>query len=172
MQISPALVSEYFGARGAPETKTLGVLGGITPKVLSRHEKAYAAKVPGKPLMALNRGRPIGFYTFTGLLLTDEALAFKTVRDFAFSSIWWFKGRKEVMPLREVRSFQIGRHDRCLGTNYIGHQLLVNGEVMGLVRMGGGITFDEKPLRAINGFAQFLFEKGVADAAPKEYAWQ
>ena len=171
MKIDQKLVSEFFGARGASETKNLGVIGGITPKMLARHRKEYAADVKGTPLLVLNHGKPLGFF-FTGFFLTDEALAFRTVKDSFLASVWPFKRRVGIMPLAEVRSFQIGRHDRCYGTNYVGHQLLVNGEVVGLVRMGSGVIYDDKALQAINGFAQYLFDKGIADAPPREFAWQ
>ena len=37
----------------------------------------------------------------------------------------------------------IGKTDHCYGSSYEGHQLLINGKVVGLIRMGGGMGADE-----------------------------
>ena len=55
------------------------------------------------------------------------------------------KGPKGFMNFENLKSIQIGKHDRCYGTSYNGHNLVINGEEYGLIRMSKAIGFD-KPL--------------------------
>lgn len=171
MRLTADHVAAYFGSQGVQGTKALATLGQIEPKMLATHRKNYPDMPGGTPLLAFNRGAMFSM-PFTGFLITDQQIGFKTLKDGVLTSVTRAKGRVEVMPLCDVRSFQIGDHDHCLGTAYVGHQLLINGENMGLVRAGTGVVYDDKAIAGVNGFAQFLFEKGVVDSAPKTFAWQ
>jgi hypothetical protein len=59
-----------------------------------------------------------------------------------------------------------------LGTTYVGHDLLVNKQALGLVCTGFKQTYDDKALKYINDLSMFLFEKGYLKDAPGEYLWQ
>ena len=52
--------------------------------------------------------------------------------------------------LAELTQAAIGEHDHCFGSAYMGHQLLINGKVVGLLRMGGGLEYDERAIEYLN----------------------
>ena len=57
---------------------------------------------------------------------------------------------KGEIPLKQIHNIAIGRHDACIGTAYVGHQLLINGKNMGLLRMGGSVEFNEKAINELS----------------------
>lgn len=62
--------------------------------------------------------------------------------DTFLSSLTLNRSRK-IIPLNEINTISIGEHDHCYGTSYEGHQLIINGKVVGLIRMGTSIEYDE-----------------------------
>ena len=74
---------------------------------------------------------------------------YKCTKDSFLSGLIAFSS-KGTLPLDQVQSIAIGNHDACFGTAYVGHQLVINNEVMGLLRMGGGIEFDNKAISQLN----------------------
>ena len=76
------------------------------------------------------------------------------------------------LNLESIDSFQIGEHDSCFGSTYVGHDLVVNEKPLGLVRLGFGLMYDEEALVYINELSKFLFENGFLKSTPKEYKWQ
>ena len=95
----------------------------------------------------------MGGYGWTGILITDKNIYYRLLKDAFWSSVIAIPNKGRI-AMGQVFSMQIGNHDGCLGTAYIGHQLLVNGKVLGLLRMGGAIEFDEKLIDILRG----LFE--------------
>ena len=132
-------------------------LSPIPQDVLERHQKRLGIQLqPDEtPLLAVNRKiiGTVGGYGWTGILLTDKRLYYRLLKD-AFYSSFIALNNKGSIPVEQLSSLQIGNHDRCYGTAYMGHQLLANGKVLGLLRMGGAIEFDEKLIDILRG----LFE--------------
>ena len=64
-----------------------------------------------------------------------------------------------MIPLSEIESMAIGDHDICFGSAYTGHKLLVNGQVKGLLRMGGGMEYDETLIDELTQIFNALTEK-------------
>ncbi len=81
-------------------------------------------------------------YFRTGICITDKAVYCRLQADSLFSTLTINRSKK-VIPLTEIASMSIGETDHCYGTSYEGHQLLVNGKVVGLIRMGNGMGADE-----------------------------
>ena len=113
-------------------------LSPLPQDVLERHEKIIGT---------------VGGYGWTGILLTDKRLYYRLLKDVFWSSVISIP-QKGSISMEQVSSLQIGNHDACYGRAYIGHQLLANGKVLGLLRMGGAIEFDEKLIDILRG----LFE--------------
>jgi hypothetical protein len=86
-----------------------------------------------------------GGYGWTGLMITDKTLYYKCTKDSFLSGLVALSS-KGIIPLEQVHTIAIGHHDTCFGTAYVGHQLVINNEIMGLLRMGGGIEFDDKAI--------------------------
>lgn len=132
-------------------------LSPIPSDVIELHEKRLGIQLqPDEtPLLAVNKKiiGTVGGYGWTGILLTDKNLYYRLLKDSEFSSIIPINNKGSI-PVEQLSSLQIGNHDTCRGKAYIGHQLLVNGNVLGLLRMGGGLLFDDKLMDILSG----LFE--------------
>lgn len=122
-------------------------LSPLPQDVLERHEKRLGIKLQPdeKPLLAVNKKiiGTVGGYGWTGILLTDKNLYYRLLKDAFYSSVIAIPNKGSI-AMGQLFSLQVGNHDGCLGTAYIGHQLLANGKVLGLLRMGGDIVFDDK----------------------------
>lgn len=148
-------ISEAFLKSHQQKSKNVYLLDAITPDVLAIHAKNSGPIGSGeRPLLAVNKKIPgtIGGYGWSGLLITDKNLYYKCVKDNFFSSLIVLTN-KGILPLEQIKSLAIGRHDACLGTAYIGHQLVINGKVVGLLRMDGGMLLDEKAINEL----QYIF---------------
>lgn len=132
-------------------------LSPIPSDVIELHQKRLGIQLqPDEtPLLAVNKKiiGTVGGYGWTGILLTDKNLYYRLLKDSEFSSIIPINNKGSI-PVEQLSSLQIGNHDTCRGKAYIGHQLLVNGNVLGLLRMGGGLLFDDKLMDILSG----LFE--------------
>jgi hypothetical protein len=67
------------------------------------------------------------------------------------------QGDHGFLNYQDLHSMHIADRDRCYGTNYYGHNLILNKEYSGLVRMSNGMTYDEPAIR----FCNQLFSKLV-----------
>ncbi len=132
-------------------------LSPIPSDVIELHQKRLGIQLQPdeKPLLAVNKKiiGTVGGYGWTGILLTDKRLYYRLLKDSEFSSLIPINNKGGI-PVEQLSSLQIGNHDTCRGKAYIGHQLLVNGNVLGLLRMGGGLLFDDKLMDILSG----LFE--------------
>ncbi len=114
--------------------------GSIPEKILKNHTTKYApVKSDEKILFMVNKKTGFGF---SCLLVTDKFVYYKCLKDAFLSSLIPIV-EKGIIPLSKIESMSIGEHDHCYGTAYIGHQLVINGQVKGLLRMGGGVFYDE-----------------------------
>ena len=140
------------------KSKSVFLAGDIPAKVLDCHKKRHAAFEPSeKVLMAVNHKiiGSFGGYMWSGLLVTYSRLYFKCIKDSFLSGLVPLS-TKDSLPLMEINSIEIGEHDGCFGTAYIGHQLIINNEVKGLLRMGGDMMYDEKMIDELNSLFQSI----------------
>ena len=54
------------------------------------------------------------------------------------------------MNFEDLKPIQIGERDRYYGTSYNGHNLVINGEEYGLIRMAKAIEYDETLIKYCN----------------------
>lgn len=141
----------------AIKSKNVYLLDHIDAKQLVLHQKRYEIQIgpDERPLLAVARKSLgiFGGYGWSGFLLTNKKLYYKCLKDTFWVSLVALSDKGEI-PLDQIRMICIGNHDHCYGTAYIGHQLVVNGTVLGLVRMGGGLEYDEKAIDELNKIFQ------------------
>ena len=146
-----------FQGSHQPKSKNVFLLDEITPDLLDLHRKRYAAiGNDERPLLVVNKKimGAIGGFGWTGMIITDKYLRYRCLKNSFWSSLIPLTNKARI-PLFQIGSLAIGNHDTCYGTAYTGHQLLVNGKGVGLLRMGGGITFDDKAIEELN----YIFQK-------------
>jgi len=146
----------------------------IIGECLVNHKKKHKALNGGeKPLLILNSKKSLltKLFPFTGFVITDKNIYFATLKRSFVTGIFPFKEKPNSIPLEYVTSFQIGEHDTCFGTAYVGHNLMINGQVLGLARLGYGMLYDDKALEYINGLSQYLFDEGFLYEKPQKFSW-
>jgi len=146
----------------------------ISEECLVNHKKKHKAlNGSEKPLIVLNGKKSLlaKFFPLTGFVVTDKNIYFATLKRSFVTGIFPFKEKPGSIPLEYVTSFQIGEHDTCFGNAYVGHNLMINGQVLGLVRIGYSIAYDKKALEYINRLSQYLFDEGFFYEKPQEFSW-
>ena len=131
-----------------PISKNVFTGDNITAELIEKHCNRYGINCQGEqPILIVNDSivGSFGEYGWTGLMITDKTLYYKCTKDSFLSGLVALSS-KGIIPLEQVHTIAIGRHDTCFGTAYVGHQLVINNEVMGLLRMGGSIEYDEKAI--------------------------
>ena len=93
------------------------------------------------------------------MLITDRRMVWVRLRSDNFGASLAFTGNNNgEIALDAIQSVNIGAHDHCYGTAYIGHQLVVNGKVAGLLRMGAGIVYDEETIDYLDNMFSACFK--------------
>ena len=131
-----------------PISKNVFTGNNITAELIEKHCNRYGITCQEEqPLLIVNDSivGSFGGYGWTGLMITDKTLYYKCTKDSFFSGLIALSS-KGIIPLEQVHTIAIGHHDTCFGTAYVGHQLVINNEVMGLLRMGGSIEYDDKAI--------------------------
>lgn len=152
------------------KSSNISVLENITQEQLNFHIKKLDLVLDAdeKPLLMLNLKKGIRLYGFSGFLITDKKIHFSLLKRSYFATYFPRKD-KDLLPIRisDINSFQIGKLDSCIGTTYVGHDLVINNKPLGLVRLGFGLLYDEEALNYINGLSKDLFVKGFLKNEPK-----
>ena len=131
-----------------PISKNVFTGDNITAELIEKHCNRYGINCQGEqPILIVNDSivGSFGGYGWTGLMITDKTLYYKCTKDSFLSGLVALSS-KGIIPLEQVHTISIGHHDTCFGTAYVGHQLVINNEVMGLLRMSGSIEYDEKAI--------------------------
>ena len=131
-----------------PISKNVFTGDNITAELIEKHCNRYGINCQEEqPLLIVNDSivGSFGGYGWTGLMITDKTLYYKCTKDSFFSGLVALSS-KGIIPLEQVHTISIGHHDTCFGTAYVGHQLVINNEVMGLLRMGGSIEYDDQAI--------------------------
>ena len=131
-----------------PISKNVFTGNNITAELIEKHCNRYGITCQEEqPILIVNDSivGSFGGYGWTGLMITDKTLYYKCTKDSFLSGLVALSS-KGIIPLEQVHTIAIGHHDTCFGTAYVGHQLVINNEIMGLLRMGGGIEFDDKAI--------------------------
>lgn len=137
-----------YKCHALPISKNVFTGNNITAELIEKHCNRYGITCQEEqPLLIVNDSivGSFGGYGWTGLMITDKTLYYKCTKDSFLSGLVALSS-KGIIPLEQVHTIAIGHHDTCFGTAYVGHQLVINNEVMGLLRMGGSIEYDEKAI--------------------------
>jgi len=105
-----------------------------------------------KPLLLLYK-QSLFFDLKTRILITDKNIYFKALPDtFLIGLTCNFAKKIEgKFSLQNINCLEIGEHDHAFGTAYIGHQLKINNDIVGLIRMGTSTEYDEEAIKYLNG---------------------
>lgn len=163
------LITEYIEKNKAPE-KDVFTQKDITNELLNRW--SFELEKNEMPLILVNK--PKFLQQKTAMLITNKNIYYKVLKRSFWTSITqtFAKPFVQVAPFSSIIHFQIGEHDACFGTAYVGHNLEINQESVGLLRMGGGVFLNENIINYINSLSEYLVDKGALKTKPKEYAWQ
>ena len=145
----------------------------ITPELLKKH--SYCSLDGNeKPLVVVNSGRTLMNLCASGMVITNKSIFYRLTNPSFFAGLFgmFMKPIIGKMPVETVYHFQIGEHDTCAGTAYVGHFLMINDKKLGLLRMGNGVYLNDAMIEFINGLSSFLVKKGVLNKEPTEYLWQ
>jgi len=156
------------------KSKNISVLNEITEKQIHFHISKLHLNLDKdeKPLVLVNTKKGVRLYGFSGFVLTNKKIHFSLTKRFFFASFLPLSEKPQQLILESIDSFQIGEHDACFGSAYVGHDLVINEKPLGLVRLGFGLMYDEKALVYINELSKYLFDNGFLSNEPKEFKWQ
>ncbi len=135
---------ETLRASHIPHSKSVFYADSIDSKMRTAIARWYAPIPSDENILLFTNKIQENFLGFfrTGICITDKAVYCRLQADTYLSTLT-FNRSKKIIPLTEIKSMSIGKTDHCLGTNYEGHQLLINNKVVGLIRMGGGMGADD-----------------------------
>lgn len=116
----------------------------ITPDIMAGIERWYTKGHTNETILLLTNKIKNNFWGYlnTGICITDKAIYCRLQPDTYLSSLT-LKRNILVFPLYEIKSIALGKRDHCYGNSYEGHQLIINNKVVGLIRMGKNIFYDE-----------------------------
>ncbi len=165
-----AYEQEYKGKK----SKNIAFNTEISEQILSKLKKStFVLQKNEKVLLVLNTKTGLhNFMYFTPFVITNQRIFVSPIKRHFFASIIPLRATKQSVEFKNRQAFQIGEHDSCFGNAYVGHDLIINGKAVGLVRMGKGLLLDEKAIKYINGLATYLFKKALLNQKPVEYNWQ
>lgn len=161
---------KYEGKKSA----NIFIQSAISSEILAAHIKKHPLFTgEEKPLLVLNGVTSVykKLFPFTGFVITDKNIYFSTSKRSLFTSLFPFKEKPGSIPIEYVTGLQIGKHDACYGTNYVGHDLMINGQVLGLVRLGFSMSYDSETGEYINALSQFLYDNNFFTLAPSKISF-
>ncbi len=125
------------------------------------------------PLLLLFK-KSLFFDLKTRILITDKRIYFKTLPDTFFIGLTcnFAKKMEGKCKIQGLEYLEIAEHDHAIGTAYIGHQLKINNDVVGLVRMGTSVEFDEDAIKYLNELFNTLADNNVIKNRVRNYSLQ
>lgn len=142
------LIQAFKNSHQEP-SKYVYLWGQIPQDVLDSHIKKYARlDADEEVLIVINKfifSAPIQ----TSMVITNKSMHCRLVND-SFFTPFFPKLHYYKYDLSKIDNMSIGQSDHCFGTAYAGHQLIVNDSVLGLLRMGMSITWDDKMINELN----------------------
>ena len=167
-------IRQFVTAYPGTKSRYIWADSNIPADVLEQHKAVYFYPEGNeKALIVLNRKFWHQFlgWGFSGITITDKAVHFCAIKNTIFASIIQIR-KKGVIDWSRIKSIEFAEADAALGTAYVGHELKINGAIVGFVRMGGGLTMDDNALSYLNSLFGFLASENVIEQAPNEYTWQ
>lgn len=168
------IVTNFANSYSAEKSENLYFGDGIQEKFIEKHKKLYLnLDSDEKVLVLLNKAAMFG-NVFSGLVITNKKIHYRLVKKSFFASIlpWLLAKPEGNRTIVGLDSIEIAEHDACLGTAYVGHELRINNEILGYLRMGTGMLADEKALVFLNALFDNLAENGIIKRKVNTYTWQ
>ena len=156
------IVVDFFNNYSGKATKSIRFGSEIPNQLIEKHKKKYLDMSSDEEVLVLLEGQRFGG-AFTGVTITNRKIHYQTLKKSIFTSVlqWWLKGPKGSKVIADLESIEIAEHDTCLGTSYIGHELRINDEILGYVRMGKGILYDQDAKEFLNGLFNHFAQNGI-----------
>lgn len=124
-----------------------------------------------KPLLLLYK-KSLLYDLKTRILITDKKIYYKALPDSFWTGITcnFCKKIEGYFELQNVNQLSIADHDHCIGTAYVGHQLKINNTVVGLIRMGTNVEYDENAISYLNDLFEQILKSNNGENIEKERA--
>jgi len=169
-QIQP-LIRKFLRGYQGHRSENVWTEGNIEERNIADHSKKYLRLEPDEiPMIMLNKNALT--IPFTGLTITNKRIHFLVLKKSFFASVVPLKKPPCSFAWSQLRSAEIAGHDLCFGTAYVGHELKLNNQVQGYLRMGTNILLDETAITYLNSFFDFLADEGVLQEHVRAYPFQ
>ena len=167
------IIMEYFDNYSGETSKNIRFGNEIPNQLLEKHKKRYLDLSSDEQVLVLLEGQNRFGGAFTGLAITNKRIHYFTLKKSIFTSMlqWWLKGPKGSKIITDLESIEIAELDTCLGTSYVGHELRINDEILGYVRMGRGIMYDQNAKEFLNGLFNHFAQHGILEREVNSYWW-
>jgi len=167
------IIMEYFDNYSGKTSKNIRFGNEIPNQLLEKHKKRYLDLSSDEQVLVLLEGQYRFGGAFTGLAITNKRIHYFTLKKSIFTSMlqWWLKGPKGSKIIADLESIEIAQLDSCLGTSYVGHELRINDEILGYVRMGRGIMYDQNAKEFLNGLFNHFAQHGILEREVNSYWW-
>jgi len=167
------IIMEYFDNYSGKTSKNIRFGNEIPNQLLEKHKKRYLDLSSDEQVLVLLEGQNRFGGAFTGLAITNKRIHYFTLKKSIFTSMlqWWLKGPKGSKIIADLESIEIAQLDSCLGTSYVGHELRINDEILGYVRMGRGIMYDQNAKEFLNGLFNHFAQHGILEREVNSYWW-
>lgn len=158
------LIKKYI-SENPVKSKRMAVFPNITEDWLKAHICTFEK---GEiPLIVVNKRR-----LATGIVITNKKIHYTCIKDEYFARMFGilFGASKGSINIVGAKSMQIGDYAWGYGPSYIGNKLMINGNCVGIVRMGDGIQIcaDENIITYLNSLFDYLADNSVISEHVKE----
>lgn len=167
------IIKEYLDNYSGKKSNNIRLGDEITNQLIEKHKNKYLDLSSDEQVLVLLEGQNRFGGAFTGLAITNKRIHYSTLKNSIFTSLlqWWLKGAKGSKVISSLESIEIAKLDTCIGTSYVGHELRINDEILGYVRMGRGIIYDENAKVFLNGLFNHFAKNGILDREVNSYWW-
>ena len=172
VDLTPFVV-DFFNNYSGKTSKSIRFGSEIPNQLIENHKKKYLDMSSDEEALVLLEGQHRFGGAFTGLTITNKRIHYCTLKKSIFTSVlqWWLKGPKGSKVIADLESIEIAELDTCLGTSYIGHELRINDEILGYVRMGNGILYDQDAKEFLNGLFNHFAQNGILEREVNSDWW-
>lgn len=156
MNKTPVSVSEKFTkviTSIDSKSKNLYLNDGTHNEVIELHKKYMTNLAADETILAVVNykvlGGVLGRFGWSGICITDCFLHCYLIQNNILAGVWP-KPVKFRVPFSALTSVSIGDEDGCIGTGYVGHELLLNGQTCGFLRLGTSVVPDTSLKEQLN----------------------
>ena len=141
----------------------------ISEEALSCHKREYLNLAQGEQALVLLNGSKLelalSLGQWSGLAVTNLGIHYCVRPNGSFFAFG--KRPKAYVPFEQIRTIEIGKEITGFNGAYLGHQLRINGDTVGLVIARSGF-FGKKEVKFLNSLFNMLYEKGLLEEPVEE----